>query len=265
MQANGYLMTATVNDAFRVFSNNMTSPWVDSSNTIKLDKNIETWLQMSKEMVDAKQTTTYDLWSDEWNSGFYPAGQDAKWVDDEGKEHVIASANKLNPFCYFGPAWMINFSMKADDPASLAAQGKWGAVEGPMGFYWGGTWIAAAAGTDNATLIADIMKQLTANEEIMLDIVEDDNDFVNNKPAMETAAKDDAYAFKVLGGQNPLAMFAAGADKIDLSNMSAYDQGITESFQSYMKAYFDGEATYDEALNNFYSDVATKYPELKHE
>lgn len=240
--AKGYLMTSTTNDAFRVFSNNMSQPWVVDGKIV-IDDNIKTWVDLSKEMVDAKQTTTYDLWSDDWNKGFYPDGK---------------------VFCYFGPAWMINFSMKADDAASIAAQGGWGAVEGPQGFYWGGTWIAAAAGTDNKATIADIMRKLTVDKDIMLDIVTKDSDFVNNKPAMEEAAQNDAFAFAVLGGQNPLAMFAAGADKIDLSNMSPYDQGINESFQKYMKDYFDGTVDYDTALNNFYQDVETKYPELSH-
>ena len=68
----------------------------------------------------------------------------------------------------------------------------------------------------------------------------------------------------VLGGQNPLAMFCAGADKIDLSNMSIYDQGCNEEFQNAMKNYFEGNATYDEALDLFYKAVVEKYPELSY-
>ncbi|MBQ8085697.1 MAG: carbohydrate ABC transporter substrate-binding protein, partial [Lachnospiraceae bacterium] len=60
-----------------------------------------------------------------------------------------------------------------------------------------------------------------------------------------------------------LAMFAAGADKIDKSNSSEYDQGCTESFQAAMKDYFEGNtATYEEALDAFYKSVTEKYPEI---
>ena len=96
----------------------------------------------------------------------------------------------------------------------------------------------------------------------MTDIVKADSDFVNNKPAMEAAVEDDEYAFAVLGGQNPLGMFVAGAEKIDLSNMGDYDQGCTEEFQAAMKNYFDGNATLDEALDLFKKAVGEKYPEL---
>lgn len=158
--------------------------------------------------------------------------------------------------------------MAADTEGSVGFDGGWGATEGPQGFYWGGTWICAAAGTDNASLIKDIILKLTCDEEIMTDIVVADNDFVNNKPAMEALASgeklvnDAEYANKVLGGQNPLPMFCAGAEKIDLSNQSSYDQGCNEEFQNAMKNYFDGNATLDEALDLFNKAVVEKYPEL---
>lgn len=199
MKDGGYTITSSVNDSYRVYSNNVTTPWV-TDGKITIDDNIKNWVDDSKKLVDAGETHTYELWSDDWSKGF----------------------------------------------------------------YWGGTWICAAKGTDNPTLVGDIMKQLTTNEEIMTDIVKKDSDFVNNKPAMEAAAKDDSYAFKVLGGQNPLGLFCAGADKIDLSNMTNYDQGCNEEFQNAMKNYFDGNASYDDALNLFYTAVEEKYPELSH-
>ena len=240
MKDAGYKMTSTVNDAYRVFSNNVTSKWVEDGK-INIDPNLKTWVDMSKEMVDAGETGTADLWSDDWSKGFYPEGK---------------------TFCYFGPAWFVDFSMAADTEGSIANQGGWGATEGPQGFFWGGTWICAATGTDNPSLVADIIRQLTCNTDIMLSIVQDDNDFVNNQPAMEKMAADTSYASKVLGGQNPLAMFCAGAGNIDLSNTSPYDQGCNESFQKAMKDYFDGNLSYDEAVDMFYKAVVEKYPEL---
>ena len=242
LKEKGYQMTSTVNDSYRVFSNNVTSPWVVDGK-ITVDDNIKNWVDMSKEMVDAGETATYELWSDDWSKGFF---------------------KDSNVFSYFGPAWFIDFSMSADQDGSVGKDGGWAATEGPQGFYWGGTWITAAAGTDNPTLVADIMRTMTTNVDVMKEIVTADNDFVNNKPAMEEMAKDESYGDAVLGGQNPLAMFCAGADKIDLSNMSIYDQGCNEEFQNAMKNYFEGNASYDEALDLFYKAVVEKYPELSY-
>ena len=108
------------------------------------------------------------------------------------------------------------------------------------------------------------MLQMTTNEDLMKEIVVQDDDFVNNIPAMEAMAADTSYQSKVLGGQNPLAMYCAGAGSIDLSNLSAYDQACNEEFQNAMKNYFEGNATLDDALDLFYKAVEEKHPELTH-
>ena len=242
MEAAGYNMTSSVMDTYRVYSNNVSTKWVVDGKIV-IDENIMNWVEDSKAMVDAGQTGTHTLWSDDWSKGFYPDGK---------------------VFCYFGPAWLVNFSMAADTEGSIGNNGGWGAAVGPQGFYWGGTWICAATGTDNVSLIKDIMLQLTANETVMTEIVVQDDDFVNNKPAMEAMAADSSYSSAILGGQNPLAMYCEGAGSIDLSNISAYDQTCNEEFQNAMKNYFDGNATLDEALALFYKAVEEKHPELTH-
>ncbi|MBO7711375.1 MAG: carbohydrate ABC transporter substrate-binding protein [Lachnospiraceae bacterium] len=236
----GYFMTSSANDTYRVYSDNVSGPLVQDGKII-LDDMIKAWIDDSKEMVDANETGTHDLWSDDWSKGFYPEGK---------------------VFCYFGPAWFIDFCMAADVEGSIAHDGGWGATEGPQGFCWGGTWIAAATGTDNTELVADIIRKLTCDTDIMKEIVVKYNDFVNNKPAMEEMAADESYSSAVLGGMNPLPMFCAGAENCDKSKVSAYDQGYTESLQQAMKNYFDGNATYEEALDQFYKSVTEKYPEL---
>jgi hypothetical protein len=254
LKAAGYNIVSSVNDTYRVYSNNVTSKWVVDGK-LNIDDNIMNWVEDSKTLVDAGETGTYELWGDDWSKGFYPDG---------------------NVFCYFGPAWLINFCMAADTEGSVANLGRWGAVEGPQGFFWGGTWICAAAGTDNADLVKDIMLTLTCNEDVMTDIVVKDDDFVNNKPAMEALAdgskkvtdangNEVEYTSAILGGQNPLSIYCAGAEKIDLSNLSAYDQGCNEEFQNAMKNYFDGNATEEEALDLFKKAIVEKYPDLKTE
>ncbi len=240
LKAAGYQIASSANDSYRVYSNNVTSKWVVDGK-INIDDNIMKWVEVSKDLVDAGEVGTHDMWSDDWSKGFYPDGK---------------------VFGYFGPAWLVNFSMAADQEGSIGNQGGWAATEGPQGFFWGGTWICAATGTDNAATIKDIMLKLTCDEEIMKNIVVEDDDFVNNKPAMDAMAQDSSYSSQVLGGQNPLAMYCAGVEKLDLSNLSAYDQGCNEEFQRAMKNYFEGNATLEEAKDLFYKAVVEKYPEL---
>ncbi|MGN0396090.1 MAG: carbohydrate ABC transporter substrate-binding protein [Coprococcus sp.] len=241
MAAKGYLLTSTVNDTYRVYSNNVSSKWVTDDLKLNIDPNIEKWAKDAKAMADAKYTQVADLWSDEWKTGFFPEGK---------------------CFSYFGPMWMIDFSMSADQEGSVGYDGGWGLVTGPQGFFWGGTWMCAATGTDNPTLVADIMRQLTTNSDTMTKISKEKSDFVNNKTAMATIAADTSFGSKPLGGQNPYGMLAEGAEKIDLSTISAYDQGCNEEFQKAMKDYFLGNYDYDAAIAAFKSAVSEKYPAL---
>ena len=240
----GYTITSGADDMYRVFNDNASQPCVVDGKIV-IDDQTKAWVDEAKMLVDGGMTNTYSLWGDEWNKGFFP--------NTENK-----------PFCYFGPAWLIDFCMAADDASSIAANGGWGAVEGPMGFSWGGTWILGAADTDNPTLVGDIMRVLTTNDETMKQIVLDVNDFANNKPVMNEMAQDPNYSDAVLGGQNALPMFCAGAEKISKSNLTIYDQGYTEEIQKAMKNYFEGNATYEEALEQFYKAMIEKYPELTH-
>ena len=236
----GYKIVSTVNDTYRVYSNNVSKPWV-TDGKVTVDDNIKKWVDDSKKLVDAGETTTADLWSDDWSKGFFPDGK---------------------VFCYFGPAWLINFSMHADEDGSIANQGGWGLCVGPQSFYWGGTWIAAATGTDNPTLVKDIILKMTTDQDILKEIAVDDSDCVNSKTVLDALASDSSFGNKILGGQNPYAQLEAGAEKVDMSNISPYDQGCNEEFQSAMKNYFDGNATYDEALDQFKKAIVEKYPDL---
>ena len=244
MKDAGYKIVATVNDTFRVYSNNVSGKWVQDGKIV-VDDNVKKWADDSKALVDAGMTTTNDMWSDDWSKGFQAPG---------------------DVFCYFGPAWLINFSMGADpskeDDGSIAHAGGWGLVNGPQGFYWGGTWICAAQGTDNADVVKDIILNMTTNDDIMKDIAVKDSDCVNNKDVLTALATDESFGNAILGGQNPYQMLSDGAEKIDLSNLSEYDQACVEEYQNAMKNFFDGNATYEEALDQFFKAVGEKHPEL---
>ena len=244
MKAANYKMTSTVGDTFRVYSNNVSGKWVQDGKIV-VDDNVKKWADDSKALVDAGMTTTNDMWSDDWSKGFQAPG---------------------DVFCYFGPAWLINFSMGADpskeDDGSIAHAGGWGLVNGPQGFYWGGTWICAAQGTDNADVVKDIILNMTTNDDIMKDIAVKDSDCVNNKDVLTALATDESFGNAILGGQNPYQMLSDGAEKIGLSNLSEYDQACVEEYQNAMKNFFDGNATYEEALDQFFKAVGEKHPEL---
>ena len=58
------------------------------------------------------------------------------------------------------------------------------------------------------------------------------------------------------------AKIVEAAKKIDMSKISDYDSGLNESLQKAMHEYFDGNVTYEEALEHFYKLALEKYPNL---
>ena len=96
----------------------------------------------------------------------------------------------------------------------------------------------------------------------MKQITLDTQDYTNNQTAMNEIANSD-YKSDFLGGQNHIKLFAEAAKKIDMSNISDYDQGLNEAFQQSMHEYFEGNVDEKTALDNFYKSAQEKYPELE--
>ncbi len=236
MKANGYFMLSGFDDAFRVFSDNVTTPWV-KGNKIVIDPQINKWIAQTKEYTDKGYNNRANLWSAESTQGMMADGK---------------------VFGYFAPAWFIDFCMPHDEGSAF---GDWAFCKGPQGFSWGGTWICGAAGSDNVALIKDIMLTLTCNADVMAQLAMDMGDFANNEPAMRKVAASD-YKNEFLGGQNHMALFIDSAASIDKSCMSAYDQGMNEKLQAAMADYYNDKVTLDEAWDNFYTAVLELYPNL---
>ncbi len=236
----GYYMVSGYDDDFRVFSDNVKTPWVVNGK-ITIDDSIREWVKQQKIYTDKGYNNKAGLWSQEQWDG---AKKDGKVM------------------CYFGPAWFIDFSLPAQvGDAETGSYGDWAFCKGPQGYSWGGTWICAAEGTDNKTLVKDIMAKLTTDDAIMTRIAKEANDFTNNKNAMQVIADSD-YANAFLGGQNHIRFFLKSAESIDKSNISAYDQGMNEKLQAAMHDYFNGEVDEATAWENFYTAIGELYPNL---
>lgn len=251
--AKGYKMLSGYDDSYRTFSNNVSKPWVDAKTSkIQIDDNLMKWVDQTKTFTDEGYNNKTSLWSDGWNA-------------DQGPKGKV--------FGFFYSTWGINFTLlgnsldkkEADGGKAEVGNGIFGdyaVCQGPQPYYWGGTWICAAKGTDNVDLVKDIMKTLTCDKTTMKQITTDTQDYTNTTSGMNEIANSD-FKSDFLGGQNHIKLFAEVAPKINMKNMSSYDQGLNEEFQKAFKDYFDGKVTKDQALENFYKAALEKYPNLK--
>ncbi|MCI8485230.1 MAG: carbohydrate ABC transporter substrate-binding protein [Lachnospiraceae bacterium] len=252
--AKGYKMLSGYDDSYRTFSNNVSGPWVDADNKIVVDENIMKWVDQTKDYTDKGYNNKTILWDDGWQADQGPKG---------------------NVFGFFYSTWGINFTLLGNsletavddggkEEVGNGIYGDYAVCQGPQSYYWGGSWLCAAAGTDNAELVKNIMQRMTCDKETMLQITKDTQDYTNNEEAMNELAASD-YASDFLGGQNHIALFAEAAPKIDMSNTSPYDQGLNEDFQTAFHDYFDGNVDKETALKNFYKAAVEKYPELTYD
>ena len=239
--AKGYLMTASEAETYRVFSNNVTAPWIDGSKNLQFDDQIKTWMAQAKDFSDKGYTLTCDIWSDECTAEMFAEGK---------------------AMCYFGPAWYFNFCMgNAQDPEK-GSFGDWAICEGPQAHFWGGTWLLAPTGTDNPTMLADIMDTFINDEEVCSNLVEKEAQFSNNQAVNAKFAEDPNYGSAFLGGQNDTAVFAELAKNIKFENQTIYDQLLNEGWMGFWREYCDGTVTEDQALSNFYKYINEKYPTI---
>ena len=246
----GYKMLSGYDDSYRTFSNNVSAPWVDGT-TVKVDPNIMKWVEQTKEFTDKGYNNKSSLWNDVWAADQGPTGK---------------------VFGFFYSTWGINFTLLGNSLATPVAEGgkeevgngiygDYAVCEGPQAYYWGGTWICAAAGTDNTATIKNVVEKLTCDKDIDKQITLDTQDYTNNVEAMNEIANSD-YQSAFLGGQNHIALFAKSAEKIDMSNAGPYDQGCNEGIQAAFKDYFDGAVDMNGAKANFEKTIMEKYPEL---
>ncbi|MBQ1423282.1 MAG: carbohydrate ABC transporter substrate-binding protein [Lachnospiraceae bacterium] len=237
----GYYMTASFAETYRVFSNNCTMPWVDADNNLQFDPQIEAWIAQTEDFINNDYTLTAGIWDDEKNAQMFADGK---------------------TMCFFGPAWYFNFCMgNAQDP-DKGCSGDWAICEGPAAHFWGGTWLMAPAGTDNPTMLADVMNTFINDEEVCSALVANEAQFSNNQKVNAKFAEDESYGNEFLGGQNDVAVFSAMTDNIVWENHTIYDQLLNEGLQNQLQQYFKGSVDKDTALKNFYNYINETYPAI---
>ena len=240
-KAKGYYMTGSFASTYRVFSNNVTAPWVDAEGNLAFDAQIQAWMDQTEKFIQNGYTLTSGIWDDETTAQMFADGK---------------------TMCFFGPAWYYNFSMgNAQDPEK-GCYGDWAICQGPQAHFWGGTWLLAPTGSDNPTMLADVMDTFINDEEVCSNLVEKEMQFSNNQAVNAKFAADPEYGNAFLGGQNDTAIFVELAKNIKFENQTIYDQLLNEGLQSALQEYYRGSVDEDTALKNYYNYVNETYPAI---
>ena len=242
-KAKGYYMTASFAETFRAFSNNCTSPWVDANGNLQFDPQITAWMDQTEKYIKNGYTLTAGVWDAEKTNEMFKTGK---------------------TMCFFGPAWYYNFCMTNAMDEKDGCVGDWCIVKGPQAYFWGGTWLLAATGSDNTDMLKEIFETFTTNEDVVTKLVKDENQYPNNTKIAQKFAEDKSYGnTAILDGQNDIAVFAELAKDIKWENHTNYDQLLNEGLQNKLQEFYNGSVDKDTAMKNFYQYVKETYPNIK--
>lgn len=256
LKAKGYGIISGDGDIWHAIENSSDSAWiVDGKLTI--DPKREALLDISKKLKDNNYHNETQDWQDGWFAD----------MKGEGPKPI---------FGFFGPAWLINYTMGdncGDDketPEREGTFGDWAVTNSPVGFCWGGTYIASAKGAVDK--MSDEKKQVVADiiEWITLDYDENSLQYMwaNGTLNGEGGTKDTVASGAVmeksngevefLGGQNMFEYFVPAGDYATGANMTQYDEAINGCWRDAVRAYVAGTVDRDGAIAQFRADVKSK-------
>lgn len=220
----GYKIVSGPSDVKYAIWDTQSQPWVTddgSSEKLTLDGAVTEYLETGKKIYDGGYSNNTALW-------------DSSWAAD--------MTNDSKVFCYFGCPWFIG-TMQGNG----AVDGNWGAVTGPTSYHWGGTYVMVGKDTPNPELCAFLLYELTCDPDVGVEITNKTGDCVNNKAANERLINGELSsgnaAQKFLGGQNPIEVWAAAAEGINLSNVTYNDASIKGFIDEAATAYNSGTYT----------------------
>ena len=245
LKGKGYGIISGDGDLWHAVENSSDKGWiVDGKLTI--DPKREAFLDLSKKLKDNDYHNDTQDWQDAWFAD----------MKGEGSKGI---------FAFFGPAWLINYTLAPNCGGSAVGEGTygdWAVCAPPIGFFWGGTWVLANKDSDKKEAVGEIIKWIT------LDATQDGLQYkwANGTLNGEGGTKDAVASGTVLamsdgsidflGGQNMFEYFVPANDYANGKNLTQYDETINSYWRDAVRGYTSGDLSRDEAIALFKQNVA---------
>ena len=248
LKEKGYPIVSGDGDIWHAVENSADKGWLNADGQLQIDPKREAFLDISKDLTDKGWSNQTQDWQDAW------------FADMSGE-------SDHNAFGFFGPAWLINYTIAANcggEAVGEGTYGDWAVCDSPIGFFWGGTWLLANKNMDEAKkeAVKDIIYWIT------LDSSEDGLQYkwANGTLNGEGGTKDSVASGVVmdksdgsldfLGGQNMFDYFVPANSYANGKNLTQYDESINLIWRDQVRAYAAGEKDKDAAIADFKSTVS---------
>lgn len=253
-----------VKDAgFRIFGDTGNLRWFPSGggawvqdNKLVLSKERLDYLDAAVKLYQDKLVAFSPEWSAAWYASMSgPIPVNAEWAAAEDLGGI--DGDKTEVFAYALPSWG---SLIVRDNAGDNA-GSFGVASGPCSFFGGGTFLGISSSSGRKELAWEFVKFVTLNEETAkwwTDVSK--GDIVSMKSVLESVKDVENETY---GKQKTYDYFLKEAQNIDYSLITRYDTQIGDHYGAAITAVQTGEKTKEEAIEEFYSNVQSIYPELE--
>lgn len=245
LKAKGYGIVSGDGDLWHPVENSSPQGWIIDGK-LNIDPKREEFLDLSKKLKDNGWHNDTKDWQDAWFAD----------MKGEGAQEI---------FGYFGPAWLINYTLAPNCGGSAVGEGTygdWAVCESPIGFFWGGTWVLANKDSKIKETVGDIIEWIT------LDCTENGLQYMwaNGTLNGEGGTKDAVASGTVmamsdgsvefLGGQNMFDVFVPANAFANGKNLTQYDETINLKWRDQVREYTAGNKTREQALADFKQAVA---------
>ena len=236
-------------DLWHAVENSSDKGWIDENNSLYIDPKREEFLDLSKKLKD----NGYHNDTQDWQEG---------WIADmkgEGDKPVLG---------YFGPAWLINYSLKDNCGGSKIGEGTygdWGVCQPPIGFFWGGTWVIANKASKNKEAVGKIIEWITLDtSEQGLQYMWANGTFDPSNPTKDVVASNVVMSksdgkVDILNGQDMFPVYQEANKFAKGDNLTQFDEGINSLWRDQVRQYTGGAKSRDAAIKDFKQAVGDTF------
>jgi hypothetical protein len=237
LQANGCYILGSHEEAFRAYTQPNDVPIFDEDGYFVLSDSWGDWAKETEKYVHAYYTNN----AYQFNTSWYES---------------IRSDNVLG---FIGPSWYSDKIYNVSEDI-----GDWAACPGPAATYWKGSILFAANGTDNADIVADIMRTFTVDKETLKEIASSHHIVTNTVSGM-TELAGETVKTQLFGDFNPFGAYTEVAENISKQNKNlrcpyAPYEYLTEIFNDEMQFFIVGLSTYKDCVVNYKNAAYEKVP-----
>ena len=246
LKAKGYGIVSGDGDLWHAVENSSDTGWIVDGK-LNIDPKREAFMDLSMKLKENDYHNDTQDWQDAWFADM--KGEGAKGI-----------------FGFFGPAWLINYTMAPNcggEAVGEGTYGDWAVCESPIGFFWGGTWLLANKDTQKVDAVKQIIDWITLDcsetglqyywaNGTMVDGEQGTKDCVASGTVMAMSNGEVDF----LGGQNMFDVFVPANAFANGKNCTQYDETINQYWRDAVREYTAGNLSKEDAVAAFKQNVA---------